>query len=175
MDIATIVIFSVLVVVLFSFFLGQFIWGFFKKKKLKKEQAIFVKEADQASKIIIFLVAEIIDQNQKKLENFQVSIGKYKMNEINNKAKQDIKKILSSENYKKYFKSEENLSESKEKNDFYFDSYLLKLYNTKSNLWNKRCDKEIEYFIKSHKEIKSLENYSEIKELALKELSESAK
>lgn len=151
------VMFGLVVGGIVLFLLFQWILGINKKKKIKKTKEKFEKDQEIAKHEVVATAVTIIKQNEANLANFVVSIGKHKMVDINNFAKSSISKIQQSTNYDLFFKNEDfPLLED-------IDVYLNKLKSTKSNLWDKKCLIEINYFLKQEELLLESEAYKEIK------------
>lgn len=99
-----------------------------KRKKIKAQETLNLAEIEEAKLEILYYVEQIVLSNEKLLKNFVPSVGKIKMSDIRNKAKEAIKKMVDSKEYKLI----EYEEESKE---------LLKvisaLKSANSNTWSK--------------------------------------
>lgn len=71
-----------------------------KTKKINAAKAILKAEADSAEDKVLIFANKIITENQKLLDEFVPSIGKLKMIDVRNKAKEALKIIKSSKNFK---------------------------------------------------------------------------
>ncbi|MCR8613267.1 MAG: hypothetical protein NC236_02180 [Mycoplasma sp.] len=120
-----------------------------KKKKKKqieqlKKQKIASNDAIVQTLIVINL---LIEYNDKKLNTFVPSIGKLKMGDIVSLAKSEISNLSNHPFFRKLDKEEENVKAMFE--------ILEKLRKTKSNMWQKNCQKEINRMQKLLKEQKN--------------------
>lgn len=71
-----------------------------KTKKINAAKAILKAEADSAEGKILIFANKIFEKNQKLLDEFIPSIGKIKMIDVRNKAKDALKILKSSKNFK---------------------------------------------------------------------------
>ncbi|UVD81570.1 hypothetical protein NV226_02480 [Mycoplasma iguanae] len=163
------IILAVLLGAIVFFFFFQWFSNIRKRKKQKKLNEQFLIDQEKAKFEIIATISTIIEQNQKHLDNFVVSVGLYKMSDINNFAKESLKKIQQTKNYNLFVKNE----------DFPIlqdlDLYLNNLSKTKSNLWSRNCIIELEYFQKQKQELENRPDFQDIKnntEILLKEQME---
>lgn len=146
-------------------FLG---FSFFRDKK--KNKVIIYKKielkniTDKTSKDISLRINTIVEVNNMKILNFVPSIGVLTMKEINSISKNMLKEIYKSNLFKKIYLADDYDPE--------FADSLKILIDTKSNHWNKRCEKEIKYFLELEESLKSDEKYSEIKNDILNKVNE---
>ncbi len=105
-----------------------------KRKKAKLEQAEIDKLKNAAVGNIAILINLIIKRNEKKLQEFVPSVGKLKMSDINNMAKDEMKKITETEWFK--FLREE---------DILMENFSI-IAKEKSNNWIKKNKEQIKYF-----------------------------
>lgn len=71
-----------------------------KRKKIKAQETLNLAEIEEAKLEILYYVEQIVLSNEKLLKNFVPSVGKIKMSDIRNKAKEAIKKMVDSKEYK---------------------------------------------------------------------------
>lgn len=71
-----------------------------KRKKIKAQETLNLAEIEEAKLEILYYVEQIVLSNEKLLKNFVPSVGKIKMSDIRNKAKEAIKKMTDSKEYK---------------------------------------------------------------------------
>lgn len=136
-----IIIAVVMVVLLIGVFGFQVIAERKKRKKIKQEKAKLDAIRKETIFSSSFKVNAIIEHNNLLLNNFVVSIGEYKMSEINNKIKNLLIDITQEPNFINSF-----VKFNDEKIDSSFDENIRKLIETKSNLWNKKINDVIKYF-----------------------------
>ncbi|MGY6172574.1 MHJ_0274 family protein [Candidatus Mycoplasma pogonae] len=150
----TYIILGVLVGLILFYLIFVWVSNVRKTQKAKKLKAEFEIAQSQAKNEIIAWVNIVIRKNQELLDNFVVSIGKYKMGDINNIAKELLNEAQKTTNYDTYFQNEdfkENVREAHE--------YINNLKATKSNLWKNKCAIEIDYFQKQEQHLKDNEDY----------------
>lgn len=109
-----------------------------KKKKTGLAKAELLKEASSAGKNISDKVNNVIKENEKTLKNFVPSVGDIKMSDINNKAKNSLKEIKSSRDFKLLTHDEFVAAK--------FELNIKVLIKEKSNNWAKRNKAEIKFF-----------------------------
>lgn len=132
-----------------------------KRKKIKAQETLNLAEIEEAKLEILYYVEQIVLSNEKLLKNFVPSVGKIKMSDIRNKAKEAIKKMMDSREYKLI----EYEEESKE---------LLKvisaLKSANSNTWSKMPEtKWVDEEAKKLAESNLTDEYRNIVAEALKE------
>ncbi|MGL5733051.1 MAG: MHJ_0274 family protein, partial [Metamycoplasmataceae bacterium] len=106
----------------------------------------------------------IVEVNNEKVENFVPSIGELTMKEINTISKDMLKDIYKSNLFKKIYLAEDYDPE--------FADNLKSLIDQKSNHWNKKCTKELEYFLNLENELKNTDQYSQMKSEILEKVNE---
>lgn len=132
-----------------------------KRKKIKAQETLNLAEIEEAKLEILYYVEQIVLSNEKLLKNFVPSVGKIKMSDIRSKAKEAIKKMMDSREYKLI----EYEEESKE---------LLKvisaLKSANSNTWSKMPEtKWVDEEAKKLAESNLTDEYRNIVAEALKE------
>lgn len=132
-----------------------------KRKKIKAQETLNLAEIEEAKLEILYYIEQIVLSNEKLLKNFVPSVGKIKMSDIRNKAKEAIKKMTDSKEYKLI----EYEEESKE---------LLKvisaLKSANSNTWSKMPEtKWVDEEAKKLAESNLTDEYRNIVAEALKE------
>ncbi len=105
-----------------------------KRKKAKAEQAEIDKLKNVSVGNLAIIVNLVVEKNQKKLEEFVPSVGKLKMSDINNMAKDEFKRIESI-NWFQFLKEEDILMEN-----------YYAIAKEKSNNWEKKNQEQIKYF-----------------------------
>ncbi|MGL4183579.1 MAG: MHJ_0274 family protein [Metamycoplasmataceae bacterium] len=143
---------------LIALLVGFMVFSFLKDKKRNKE--IFKKKlelkrvTEKNTKVISVKVTMIIEKNKQELENFISSIGNKKMKDINNASRDLLKNIRNSKEFKLiYIKGESNPL---------MVSNIDALINVKSNLWEKKCKENIEFFSLLNEELKNDPSYQTI-------------
>ncbi|WP_027121226.1 MHJ_0274 family protein [Mycoplasma leonicaptivi] len=126
------VIFGFLVVLLLGWFAYQSIKERQKRKKTKLAAIEFEKQAKVFRYEIIQKILCLIDINNKQHEEFVVSIGQYKMKDLNNAAKSTIEEMMDTFEFKNYIK------ENPLYKDLLHNIILLKDLN--SNMWDKKLE-----------------------------------
>ena len=139
------------------FFLG---FSYFRDKK--KNKIVIYKKIElknitaKTSKDISLRINTIVEINQEKIDQFVPSIGILTMKEINTIAKEMLKDIYKSNLFKKIYLADDYDPE--------FADRLKTLIDVKSNHWSKKCVEELKYFLLLENELKTDDNYLQIKE-----------
>lgn len=126
-----------------------------KTKKFKKQRELFEKQQNVAYKEIIAKINAVINELEKQLQNFVVSIGEHKMGEINEWAKITLKNITKEAKYKEFFLNVEH------DNFPFVNQYIEKFIQNKANSWKKSCEIELEYFKTTGDSFKEDDQYQE--------------
>lgn len=130
-------IFGGLIVLLVIFFAYSSIKDKIKAKKKKKFEEKNRVKALELKRFLIFEVKALIEINQKYLDNFEPSIGEYKMVDVINASRKTIKLVENEDNFKEYIM---NKSEHIE----FLKAYVF-LRDNRSNLWASRFKNVIDY------------------------------
>ncbi|CAM9104347.1 MHJ_0274 family protein [Mycoplasma marinum] len=133
------VVLGVLIAIVIGFLLMSAILDRKKHKKLKIENDRFKKIANEARGQVAILVNVLISKNEIKLKEFVPSVGKLKMSDINNLARDEFSKLEMTEGYKT-IKNDETAKE--------FLEHYTSISKEKSNNWAKKNKADIEYFRK---------------------------
>ncbi|MCU4706308.1 MHJ_0274 family protein [Mycoplasma sp. CSL7503-lung] len=141
-----------------------FIYSYIKEKIEKKRTRIAAKEFENDSLKyryeLMVKINKLVELNAKIHDDFVVSIGEYKMGQINNATRELLENIMSSYEYKTFIIPDEKLNNLKTK--------LNMLKDLNSNLWNKKLNEIIVYFKneedKIYKQVKE-QNKTEIDDL----------
>ena len=128
------IILGILIAAVITFLIVTSIFDRKKRKKLKIEKDIEDKEKSNAKKEFVAILIFILKKNQELLNDFQPSIGKLKMSDIKNKARDTITILERSKIYN-FVK----MLEDKEIIDIF-----VKLKTNNSNIWKKKLTNEIE-------------------------------
>ncbi|VEU59370.1 MHJ_0274 family protein [Mesomycoplasma neurolyticum] len=139
--IAAILVISIVIVVLF-----QVITERKKKKKIKIEKEKILENQRILTEEITYKINAIIEKNEELLNNFVVSIGDFKMKELNFFTKNEIKKIIKHPQFYQTFADNPYLDNSD------FNDNLNILIETKSNLWSKKNQSQIQFFANIEKQ-----------------------
>ncbi|MBN4083321.1 hypothetical protein JXZ92_00595 [Mycoplasma sp. CSL10137] len=158
------IIIWVILGVLLSLIGVYFVYSYIKEKIEKKRTRIAAKEFENDSLKyryeLMVKINELIELNTKIHDDFVVSIGEYKMGQINNATRELLENIMSSYEYKTFVIPDEKLNNLKTK--------INMLKDLNSNLWNKKLNEIIIYFKeeedKIHKQVKE-QNKTEIDDL----------
>ncbi|MEE3928435.1 hypothetical protein V2E24_02485 [Mycoplasmopsis ciconiae] len=155
------ILFGILLCVALGFLVYSFIKEKRNKKKLLKEKQEYAAKALEVFQKSIINFNEVIKVNKIYLDNFEVSIGDYKMPSINNAARKVIEGYIIDVDFQTYII----------RNDDYkkFMSHVVNLKDTKSNNWIKKCTKDIEYFNNQLKFL-TLDNVEQLSLEASKEI-----
>ncbi|UUD36895.1 Uncharacterised protein [Mycoplasmopsis californica] len=148
----TVVLLSIAGTLLVLFILYSVIKSVLGKRKIKKQKALIEGLAQKGFEQAILDINALIRENDNKLENFEVSIGTYKMGEITGAARKFLSELIESDTYQTIFKN------SGEYDDLYNQTLLLK--DTKSNLWRKKLTDTLDFFAGLEENLKnSLEDF----------------
>ncbi len=71
-----------------------------KRKRIKVLENQNLAEIEEAKFEVLHFVEQVVQKNETLLKNFVPSVGKLKMSDIRKKAKEAIKKIIDSKEYK---------------------------------------------------------------------------
>lgn len=143
------IILGVFLALLIGFFIYSFIKEKIQRKKIKEAAELLKNEGEVFHREIVIKVNQLIRLNQEQLDNFEVSIGKYKMSDITLSAHNILKNYAASDSFKTYITNEPKYK------DFLINYVALK--DNKSNLWANKQANEIKYFEKAFKSLP--ENY----------------
>lgn len=99
-----------------------------KRKKLKIIEQQTKAETEEAKLEILYFASEIINGNEKLLKNFVPSVGKLKMSDIRNCAKEAIKKLMASKEFKLVVDEDDSIR---------LIEAINKLKTENSNVWSK--------------------------------------
>ncbi|NQZ28957.1 MAG: hypothetical protein HRT98_01080 [Mycoplasmatales bacterium] len=105
-----------------------------KRKKAKIEKNEIDKLKNAAVGNMAILINLVVEKNKKILKEFIPSVGKWKMSDINNMAKDEMKRIEKADWFP-YLKEE----------DILMENYLI-ISKEKSNNWEKKNQDQIKYF-----------------------------
>ncbi|WP_322962395.1 hypothetical protein RRG39_02680 [Mycoplasmopsis cynos] len=134
------VILGVLVALLGIYFVYSWIKERIKNKKNKLAAAQLEKNSIIYWYELAIKIDYLIKLNREEQDKFIVSIGKLKMRDLNNAAKETINEIMSSYEFKNYISTNQKYSE--------FVNNLVILKDLNSNLWDKKLSNSvINFFI----------------------------
>lgn len=102
-----------------------------KRKKLKEIEKQTQAETEEAKLEIMYFASEIIKGNEKLLKDFVPSVGKLKMSDIRNCAKEAIKKLIISKEYRLIEDEEDSIR---------LVAAINKLKSENSNIWSKLAE-----------------------------------
>ena len=109
-----------------------------KTKKIQIEKKELNEKISVSGEKISKEIMKVVRANERSLANFVPSVGKKKMSDINNEAKNKLIEIRNSRDFRlvKHNEKEENL----------FKTNIDALIKEKSNNWNKRNQPNIDFF-----------------------------
>ena len=110
-----------------------------KNKKIVFEKKALSTKVNEAGTSVASQVSLIIKNNDEKLKTFVPAVGKTKMSDINKNARDSLKKIHLSSDYK--------LLKHVEGRNEIFDKNILPLIKNKSNNWEKRNVENKKFFV----------------------------
>lgn len=156
----TIIMFALLGVVvlaLLGFIIYSYIRDKIKVKKTKAEIQQFAIESKQYANEITVEINEIIELNKKQLQNFQVSVGKVKMSDINYVASYLINDLLERDRFKRFI-----IANKEQHSDFL--KHLNNLKEIKPNSWDKKVLDSLNYFENKYQEyLKTLLDHDKVR------------
>ena len=127
-----------LILIVIAFLVFSSLWDRKKRKKLEQEKTKIRQNAiSKISEISIWIVA-IMNEVKKQVDSFVPSIGKFKMSEINNIAKKELKYIKSIDDFKTIAHDKEIYKS--------FIQHINALEKTRANLWAKKLKKEVTFW-----------------------------
>ncbi|VEU70690.1 MHJ_0274 family protein [Mycoplasmopsis glycophila] len=147
---------GVLVLIIVIFFLYSWI----KEKRTKSQIRKATYELQKETAIYLFELSHkmlaLLDENTKAQDEFIPSVGKYKMPQLNQAAKEIIEEEIKSPRFQACFKETE-------KHNSYVQT-IFEIKDTNSNLWDKHLPHLRDYFAKTiedaNNEIKFLDEKS---------------
>lgn len=150
------VILGVVIAGLIAVFIFASIKDAVNRKKLKRIRKENAEKMQRFTKYLIIYMNELLQINQKYLDEFEPSIGKLKMNQIINGAKQSLNELMNNEEFK-------NLIKNGEAEHAQIINKISLLNGNRSNNWSKKCAEIIEFFTKSYTDIDPMLYKEEIK------------
>ncbi|WP_215742058.1 MHJ_0274 family protein [Mesomycoplasma hyorhinis] len=135
------VVLALLLVFIVVFILFNYFSDRKKKRRIIKEKQ---RIKDEETKFILKTSARvnfIIEKNEKLLSEFKVSVGDFKMSQINNFAKNALDYLYIQEQFQDIF-----IRNPFEKDETFLTNFQ-QLMNLKSNLWTKNHKELINYFV----------------------------
>ncbi|WBP83782.1 MHJ_0274 family protein [Mycoplasmopsis edwardii] len=147
--------------VLIALLVAYFIYSWIKERIKKKKNKLAAIQMEKNSVIywneIAVKINELVKLNREKQENFVVSIGEFKMRELNNAASETLEEMMNEYEFKNFLISSEKYT------NFVGNVRVLKDLN--SNLWDKKLsntvlkffEQEVEKSEKAAKEANSTE------------------
>ncbi|VEU75585.1 Uncharacterised protein [Mycoplasmopsis maculosa] len=148
------IVLAVLIVLLVAIFTYSVIKDKIKKRKRAKEEKLFKEKSLEQAKLIFIQLDALKTVNDKYLDEFEVSIGKFKMMQLLRTATKYLDTIQNNEDFKDY------VINSKD-NENKVLKIFLNFYQNKSNNWSKTCVDSLKEINKFKKEISEYE-YNEL-------------
>ncbi len=155
-NIATWIIFGILFAAVVGFLVFTFLNDKRKKNKIIKKRIELRRATSKTSKELAIRIYTLIEINNEYVNKVVPGISKIKMKNVNLSSRNFLKDIYDSKSFKVLY------IDSNEADPMYGQS-MKNLIDTKSNLWNKYCLDEINYFKKFHDELRNDENFEKIK------------
>lgn len=155
-NIATWIIFGILFAAVIGFLVFTFLNDKRKKNKIIKKRIELRRATSKTSKELAIRIYTLIEINNEYVNKVVPGISKIKMKNVNLASRNFLKDIYDSKSFKVLY------IDSNEADPMYGQS-MKNLIDTKSNLWNKYCLDEINYFKKFHDELRNDENFEKIK------------
>lgn len=156
-------IFGLLLAALIGFLVFSFFKDKIKNRKIAQKRYELRRATIKTSKELAIRIYTLIEINNKYVKEIVPGRSKIKMKEINFKARNFLKQIYDSKAFKTIYIDSDDTDPKYAKN-------LKNLIDQKSNLWNKYCNEEIEYFKKLHNELNDDERFELIKNEALNDI-----
>ncbi len=164
-SIITWLVFGILLALLVGFLVFSWVRDRNKNKKILTKRVELKRATIKASKELAIRIYAMIEMNEKYLSEVNPGFSKVKMKNVTATSRNFLKDIYDSKPFKVlYIESDET--------DPQYSINLKKLIDTNSNLWEKYCSNEIEYFKKFYKELEGDDKFQEIKDEALKSINE---
>lgn len=153
-DASLIVLISILAIAIVGFLLYSFVSNKIKRDRIMKHKKAMKELEERSLAEFCARVNIVIENNKEMLNKFVVSIGFIKMSDINLIAKYSL------EHFMKHEKVVESFINNPYKTTDIFIDNLSELVQSKSNLWDKKNSKNLEYF----RDLQSfLQNYEDPK------------
>lgn len=160
------IIFGILIAVLVGFMVISWVRDKKKTKEITRKKIELRSKKAQKSKELAVRINLIIEKNEIEVKKVISQTSKFKMKNINFLSKSLLNKIKKDKIFKLLYvnSTQDDLEEEKQKGkkeETEMAKNLDVLINTKSNMWKKSCQKEIEFFKKLDLEFQKSEEYQE--------------
>lgn len=133
-----------------------------KVKHIKQLKADATKKADESKGEVAIYINLLSNENAKLLKRFVPSVGKLKMKDIRDKAKDALNKLKHTDEYRYAI-------ESDQKDDI--QKHINELVHTNSNTWDKNCGESLDFFKKLEESLEDKDKYQEYKKEAKETLA----
>lgn len=154
-------IFGLVILALVGFLVFTFVKDKIKNRKIVEKKIEIKRATIKTSKELAIRIYSIIEKNNDFLKMVIPGSSKIKMKHVNSTCRRFLKEIYDSKPFKLIYIESDDADPDFAKN-------MNKLIETNSNLWNKYCINEIEYFKQFDEQLKNDNKYKEIKEESIK-------
>ncbi len=149
-------VFGLLIAALVGFLIFSFVRDKNKNKKIIKKRIELRRATAKTAKELAIRIYTLIEMNDEYIKEVKPGFSKIKMKNVNSIARNFLKEIYDSKAFKVIYIDSEDA-------DPKFANSIKSLIDTNSNLWNKYCNEQIEYFKNFDQELKDYEMYETIK------------
>lgn len=160
------IIFGLLLALLIGFLVFSFVKDKMKNKRLVQKRLELKRATIRTSKELAIKIYTLIELNDKWVNEVDPGKSALKMKDVNFVSRSILKDIYDSKAFKTIYIDSEDTDPKYAKN-------IKNLIERKSNLWNKYCQGEIEYFKKFHDELINDEKFETIKNESTKDIIET--
>lgn len=157
-------IFGLLLALLVGFLVFSYVKDKRKNRRLAQKRAELKRATMKSSKELAIKIYTLIQFNNQKIIEIRPGQSDMKMKHINFTAKKFLKDIYESKVFKTIYLDSSDADPDYAKN-------LKNLIDRKSNLWNKYCQNEMNYFKRFHDELISDDKFKAIEDEANKEIN----
>lgn len=157
------VIFGLLILLLIGFLLYSYLNERKKNRRLAQKRLELKRATIKTSKELAIRIYHLIQFNEEQVNLIIAGQSTVKMKEINFFSRQFLKKIYDSKAFKTIYIDPEDA-------DPVYATNIKFLIDKKSNLWNKYCSNQIDYFKKLHDELFNDDNFDLLKNEAINDI-----
>ncbi|VEU77890.1 MHJ_0274 family protein [Mycoplasmopsis columbinasalis] len=149
----------IIFIVIISLFAIFFVYSVFKDRKQrnqrKKDKIIFANQAREYRRKHIFNLHFLIEMNQQYLDNFQPSIGEYKMHDVIDTARAYLLDFENNKEFKEYIVASDDENEL-------LEAYV-NLRDTRSNAWTKKIPQVLDYIQRNFNDYQQIDYQDELR------------
>ncbi|UUD36401.1 FeoB-associated Cys-rich membrane protein [Mycoplasmopsis citelli] len=140
------IIFGALIILIVGFIFYKIISEKITARKEKKLLIEFKAEAKAYTQSLTISVNRLIELNEEELNNFEVSVGKMKMKDINFIPAEYLKDLMNLDKFKRFVLPNPEFAT--------FVKNLNNLKEIKANSWVSKCSKELSFFKEQANKVK---------------------